>query len=179
MVGPRPVPACLFLRKKRVHLVGRCRLLKRSSWLGPGDIGWRRMPVTLSRRFLTSVVIKNSLATSTPAAREKIEIDESVHSRVLQHGINRAIDIVSRFRSTLSPCFSIYFSNFFLPFSFTICFIYIYVFYHLVLLSHFSFFILCNSVTYSWDESLDEQYKSHVTHTVENAYRRARCHSIR
>lgn len=140
MVGPRPVPVCLFLRKKRVHLVGRCRLLKRSSWLGPGDIGWRRMPVTLSRRFLTSVVIKNSLATSTPAAREKIEIDESVHCRVLQRGINRAIDIVSRFRSTLSPSFPIYFSNFFLAFSFTISFIYIYVFYHLVLLSH-SFFL--------------------------------------
>lgn len=142
MVGPRPVPVCLFLRKKRVHLVGRCRLLKRSSWLGPGDIGWRRMPVTLSRRFLTSVVIKNSLATSTPAAREKIEIDESVHCRVLQRGINRAIDIVSRFRSTLSPSFPIYFSNFF----FSNFFLY-YIFYlYLCFLSSssivpFSFFL--------------------------------------
>lgn len=67
----RPVLGCSFLlsSKKRVHRVGRCRLLKRLR-----DIGWRRMPVTLSRRFLTSVVIKNSLATCTPAASEKIEI---------------------------------------------------------------------------------------------------------
>lgn len=79
-----------LLRKKRVHRVGRCRLLKRLR-----DIGWRRMPVTLSRRFLTSVVIKNSLATCTPAASEKIEIEgrggDGIQRAVRNCGINRVI----------------------------------------------------------------------------------------